>query len=283
MISREFKVFLLILLFFGALMAYRYRSRDIGEWLGLGSSLADEPGSLADMRSHVNRVIDPERDSPALARLYIREPRLEVEPLESILADPPPDRAEEGDVEGEEVPRGGAAGEAASWDGDRGVGTKTTGQREKEKETKRDTDTGTGKPGSDHRGASGPGAPQPDAGDVKGSNPSGEEPSRSEKRDPHKAPADGRKRPARKDRPLVARDTGEADSAGGKTVKHVVRRNDTLTGISLKYYNTSKSWRRIYTANRGKISDPNRIKVGLVLSIPNVESKSQPKSRKRNA
>lgn len=50
--------------------------------------------------------------------------------------------------------------------------------------------------------------------------------------------------------------------------KHVVSKGDTLTGISLKYYGTSKRWMEIYEANKERIPDKNNMKIGITLNIP---------------
>lgn len=49
---------------------------------------------------------------------------------------------------------------------------------------------------------------------------------------------------------------------------HVVRKNETLQKISMKYYGTTKRWRRIFEANHDQIKDPNRISIGMKLRIP---------------
>lgn len=59
---------------------------------------------------------------------------------------------------------------------------------------------------------------------------------------------------------------GGGGSAHGKT--YTVQRGDTLQKISQKFYGTSKSWMKIYEANRGKIKKPDVIVVGTVIKIP---------------
>lgn len=51
-------------------------------------------------------------------------------------------------------------------------------------------------------------------------------------------------------------------------IRHKVRKNDTLAGISKHYYGTTRKWRLIYDANRSKISNPDMLTVGADLSIP---------------
>ena len=49
---------------------------------------------------------------------------------------------------------------------------------------------------------------------------------------------------------------------------YVVQKGDTLEKIASKFYGDSNQWRRIYKANREKLSSPNRIYVGQKLAIP---------------
>ncbi len=50
--------------------------------------------------------------------------------------------------------------------------------------------------------------------------------------------------------------------------QYEVQDNDTLQTISKKFYNSYSKWPKIYEANKDKISDPNRIRKGLMLTIP---------------
>jgi nucleoid-associated protein YgaU len=59
-----------------------------------------------------------------------------------------------------------------------------------------------------------------------------------------------------------------ASAASAATREHVVRKNENLARISKRYYGTYNKWRRIYDANRGKITDPDVLKVGMRLKIP---------------
>lgn len=49
---------------------------------------------------------------------------------------------------------------------------------------------------------------------------------------------------------------------------YIVRKNDTLSSISQKYYGTATKWPKIYNANRETISDANKIPIGTKLIIP---------------
>jgi Tfp pilus assembly protein FimV len=50
---------------------------------------------------------------------------------------------------------------------------------------------------------------------------------------------------------------------------YTVQPGDTLYGISQRYWGNGKYWPALYQANRSKISDPNLIYVGQVVTIPN--------------
>lgn len=49
---------------------------------------------------------------------------------------------------------------------------------------------------------------------------------------------------------------------------HVVKKGDTLQKISMKYYNTTKNWQKIYQANKKVLKNPDDLKVGQKLIIP---------------
>ncbi|MFC1652991.1 LysM peptidoglycan-binding domain-containing protein [Planctomycetota bacterium] len=49
---------------------------------------------------------------------------------------------------------------------------------------------------------------------------------------------------------------------------HVVVAGDTLSGISQQYYKTTTRWRDIVTANKNVLTDPNRLRLGMRLVIP---------------
>lgn len=64
----------------------------------------------------------------------------------------------------------------------------------------------------------------------------------------------------------------QAAAPGG--TKHKVVAGDTLSAISLKYYKTANRWKEIYEANKAVIgADPNKIKAGQELVIPNAGRK----------
>ncbi|MBK8916210.1 MAG: LysM peptidoglycan-binding domain-containing protein [Phycisphaerales bacterium] len=49
---------------------------------------------------------------------------------------------------------------------------------------------------------------------------------------------------------------------------HTVKRGETLAGISKRYYGDETKWKRIQSANKAKVPDPKKLKVGTVLTIP---------------
>lgn len=49
---------------------------------------------------------------------------------------------------------------------------------------------------------------------------------------------------------------------------YTVGKGDMLSTISQKVYGTSKKWQKIYDANRDVLKDPNALKVGMKLRIP---------------
>lgn len=65
----------------------------------------------------------------------------------------------------------------------------------------------------------------------------------------------------------TSKSTSSSSSSTSKKVKkYTVKKNDTLWGISLKFYGTGKKWTKI--ADKNKIKNPKRLKVGTVLRIP---------------
>ncbi len=49
---------------------------------------------------------------------------------------------------------------------------------------------------------------------------------------------------------------------------YIVRKGDTLSKISKRYYGSPSKWRKIYEANRDVIEDPDVVKPGSKLRIP---------------
>ncbi len=57
-----------------------------------------------------------------------------------------------------------------------------------------------------------------------------------------------------------------AKSITGRT--HTVEKGETLSSIAKKYYNDAGKWKVIWDANRTRVPDPNKLKVGTKLIIP---------------
>jgi nucleoid-associated protein YgaU len=49
---------------------------------------------------------------------------------------------------------------------------------------------------------------------------------------------------------------------------HFVQQGDTLYSLAERYYGHSKHWRKIATANRTRLNNPNDLPVGMKLIIP---------------
>ncbi|MBN2456570.1 MAG: LysM peptidoglycan-binding domain-containing protein [Sedimentisphaerales bacterium] len=61
-------------------------------------------------------------------------------------------------------------------------------------------------------------------------------------------------------------DSGQLEKI--KTTRfHIVRRGETLSGISSMYYGSASRWPELLTANRF-LKDPNKIRAGMKLAIP---------------
>jgi nucleoid-associated protein YgaU len=54
--------------------------------------------------------------------------------------------------------------------------------------------------------------------------------------------------------------------AAGRT--HVVQPKETIFSLSRTYYGDEHQWRKIWEANKDQIPDPNKIKIGQQLIIP---------------
>ena len=60
-----------------------------------------------------------------------------------------------------------------------------------------------------------------------------------------------------------------AAPAGGAAVRtYKVESGDTLAGIARKFYKNSGQWQKIAEANKGTLTDPTKLKPGMVLVIP---------------
>ena len=48
----------------------------------------------------------------------------------------------------------------------------------------------------------------------------------------------------------------------------MVQPRETLYGLAQRYYGDKNQWRKIYYANRNRLSDPNNVPAGIRLIIP---------------
>jgi len=67
--------------------------------------------------------------------------------------------------------------------------------------------------------------------------------------------------------PLSPADYAAPTSESGSRF-HTVQKKDTLYSLARQYYGDQSRWKDIYQANKGDISDPNKIRVGQRLAIP---------------
>ncbi len=66
----------------------------------------------------------------------------------------------------------------------------------------------------------------------------------------------------------VKTSTSAKTKSENKNQTYVVKPGDTLASISRKFYKTSARWKQIMHANRDKIDNPEKLKVGETLTIP---------------
>ncbi|MHB1048337.1 MAG: LysM peptidoglycan-binding domain-containing protein [Thermoanaerobaculia bacterium] len=66
---------------------------------------------------------------------------------------------------------------------------------------------------------------------------------------------------------VVAGGTPAATAAGAAKV-HVVEKGDTLSAIAKKYYGKANAYMKIFEANKDVLTDPDKIKPGQRLRIP---------------
>ncbi len=61
---------------------------------------------------------------------------------------------------------------------------------------------------------------------------------------------------------------GAVGSGGEITTIHYVQQGETLTEISRHYYGSANEWGKIMEANRNVLKDPDKLKAGMRLAIP---------------
>jgi nucleoid-associated protein YgaU len=49
---------------------------------------------------------------------------------------------------------------------------------------------------------------------------------------------------------------------------HIVRKRETLSDVARQYYGSPAKWQKIYNANRNVVSNPNAVRPGTKLIIP---------------
>ena len=49
---------------------------------------------------------------------------------------------------------------------------------------------------------------------------------------------------------------------------HIVRKNETLSDIARQYYGSAAKWQKIYNANRDRLKNPDSVRPGTKLIIP---------------
>lgn len=69
--------------------------------------------------------------------------------------------------------------------------------------------------------------------------------------------------------PSTGRSTHSSSGSGGSSGRtYVVKKGDTLSEISQKVYGTSTKWKKILSANKKRIPDEKKLRVGTRLVIP---------------
>ncbi len=68
--------------------------------------------------------------------------------------------------------------------------------------------------------------------------------------------------------PAVHRPPRPAVSESSPARTHRVGPDDTLYSLALTYYRDGNKWRKIFYANRNRISNPKALPVGMMLIIP---------------
>ncbi|MGO1540156.1 MAG: LysM peptidoglycan-binding domain-containing protein [Luteimonas sp.] len=71
-------------------------------------------------------------------------------------------------------------------------------------------------------------------------------------------------------RPDFSKVTGSVASTAGRAdgQAYTVQEGDSLSAIARKLYGNANRWQEIYEANRNQLDDPDLIKAGQVLRIP---------------
>lgn len=70
------------------------------------------------------------------------------------------------------------------------------------------------------------------------------------------------------DGPVDFSDVTSGASTSGEPRTYVVRKGDSLSKIAKEFYGDAKRWKKIFEANRDIISNPDLIRPGQKLVIP---------------
>ncbi len=60
-----------------------------------------------------------------------------------------------------------------------------------------------------------------------------------------------------------------------RRITHKIKANDSLFKLAQRYYNDGSKWSEIYKANKKEMPDPNSLKIGQELLIPNINVSSK--------
>ncbi len=301
--SRAFRVFLLIVLLFGALWAYRYRARDLRAWLEFGEPPPPEADELVGLRSPVDRVLTPRMGArlPAFFVRRVESPAAVPEDPPEVFVDPPtapelqervvepaaeygrelargPDEPEREPVVLRFFPRPRSPRREAA---DEAIAPKPIGGSLDPQPAPQPGPKSAPKSApAAERGARRPsGTPSGTIAPGSGSqnlSPGATQPGAKKKRSDQGGPT-----------AVLANATPVETAPAQKTVSHVVRDRETLASLARRYYkNDTERWREIFSANQHRIADPDRLPLGLVLEIPGVQParpQSRPAIRTRDA
>ena len=75
---------------------------------------------------------------------------------------------------------------------------------------------------------------------------------------------------------VVGGSSSTAPKPAGAEKTYTVVANDNLTKIAKKLYGDANKWRVIYEANQDQLKDPDKIRPGQKLKIPNLGESTTP-------
>lgn len=67
----------------------------------------------------------------------------------------------------------------------------------------------------------------------------------------------------------------------GEPKTYKVQKGDTLSEISQKVYGKAKYWKNIFDANQPALSDPNKLRAGMTLILPEIETAEAPRASEK--